>query len=191
MRIQDNRARNRSIHLSRTTGRYGVLLLTCIGSLLLLLLAGCKSGGSVVTTPTATATHAATATPAPSAQMVLGHGMNKDANEDLTIVGQTTTFNSGDQFTYIVTVRPPFGVGSLTMRLLALNTTPATNLGTWTANITDPTWTQYSQSWTNVDKLMQPCTGSGPNFELDMLRGEAVIASATFTYTGCGLVTTG
>lgn len=162
-----------------------------VSLLLLLLLAGCKSGGNVSTSPTATTTKPATATPAPSAQMVLGHGMNKDANEDLTIVGQTTTFNSGDQFTYIVTVRPPFGVGSLTMRLLALNTTPATNLGTWTANITDPTWTQYSQTWANVDKLMQPCTGSGSNFELDMLRGATVIASATFTYTGCGQVTSG
>lgn len=157
--------------------------------LLVLLLAGCKSGGNVSKSPTATA--AATATPAPFSQMVLGHGMNKDAKDALTIVDQSATFNSGDQFTYIVTVRPPFGVSSLTMRLLALNTTPPTTLSTWSVNITDPTWTQYSQTWANVDKLMLPCTGSGPNFELDMLKGESVIASATFTYNGCAQVTSG
>lgn len=157
--------------------------------MLVLLLVGCKSGGNVSKTPTATI--APTATPAPVSQMVFGHSINKDGNQYITIVGQTTTFNSGDPFTYLVTVKPPFGVGGLTTRLLALNTTPANSLGTWTDDITDPTWTQFSRSWTNIDKLMQPCPGAGTNFEIQMLRGDTVIASATFTYSGCQQVTSG
>lgn len=189
MRTEVVPSRNHPPRPLPTRCRRRVPLLMSVGVLLVLLLAGCKSGGNVSTTPTATAT--ATATPAPFSQMLLGHGMNKDANENITIVGQTTTFKPGDPFTYVVTVKPPFGVGSLTTSLLALNSPGGSKLGTWTDNITDPTWTQFSRSWTNIDKLMQPCPGAGSNFEIQMRRGDAVIASATFTYSGCDQVTSG
>lgn len=160
-----------------------------IGTLLVLSLAACKSGGQVSGSPTATPLRA-TATVALSGMMVLGTGMRRDTQNKLVIVGETNTFDAGSPFTYLVTVQPDLGASTVTLQLSQLNQTGrSTSLSTWPVHIGDPTQTEVSQSWSDVSTLMLPCAGT--RFELDLYDGGNDIAYTTFTFTGCGLAPTG
>ncbi|MFI5273969.1 MAG: hypothetical protein ACHQ4H_13125 [Ktedonobacterales bacterium] len=147
----------------------------CLLALLLGVVAACSPSTSAAI-PTATAHRTST--------MLLGSGFAKDAQEKLSIVGPKTAFNAGDTFVYVVTLPGQFGVTQVTGRLMQLDGAGAPkSLGTFAIPVSDPTFTQLAQKWSNVDKLMKPCAGT--HFELDMLNNQTLLAHATFTYSGC------
>lgn len=117
--------------------------------------------------------------------MVFGSAMKKNSDGSLSIVNQTSVFTQGDPFAYLVSLRSPIGENGMGMRLYEVDASGAWyKMESWLVTADQPDWGQFSESYTTIEGMIPWC--SGTRFKLEMEVGSTVVASATFTYTGCG-----
>jgi hypothetical protein len=139
---------------------------------------------AVTATPQPTATLAATATPVPPGigdHMALGHNYGQNAN-GFYIINPADTFSSAQQFAFAVNLDQRIGTTQAKLALVKeLSGGAESVVFSAPMNIPNPDYSSFANKLATSTLMYGQTPGK---YKLEMETDTAVVASASFTYTG-------